>query len=161
MIVLQNPGWFIDHLVATLCGRPRRTERFSHTVYRALERRHASIRQAASFADVGGGAVAVESAGVDAAPAAESSSDGGDDDGGDPDPESDPPALSASELARQLAAFRTTKTGIPGIRFNIPSASFRASYAPNGKPARLGSFPTIDLAVIAIKSAYASSEVVA
>ncbi|MGF6772894.1 hypothetical protein P3T18_005388 [Paraburkholderia sp. GAS199] len=132
--------------------RSRRSERFSLVVCRVVERRYASIHQANLSADVGGGCAADATVGESAPASASSSSDDGDDDGGDPD--SDPPALSPSEFARQSAAFRMTKTGVPGIRFDIPSASFRASYAPHGKPVRLGSFLSIDAAVLAIKAAY-------
>lgn len=140
--------------------RSRRSERFSLVVCRAVERRYASIHQADLYADVGGGCAAAATVGEGAPASASSSSDDGDDDDGD-DPDSDSPALSPSEFSRQSAAFRTTRTGVPGIRFDIPSASFRASYAPDGKPTRIGNFESIGAAVIAIKGAYAVSEVAA
>jgi hypothetical protein len=66
-------------------------------------------------------------------------------------------ALSASELARQFAAFRTTRTGVPGVVRVNSSGSFRALYvAADGEPTRIGLFDTIDQAVGAIKSAYAA-----
>jgi hypothetical protein len=64
--------------------------------------------------------------------------------------------LPAAILARQSAAFRTTKTGIPGVVFNIPAGAFKASYVGTaGKPVKLGSFESVDAAVSAITSAYA------
>lgn len=157
---------YLQYALECLSGRPRRSERFSHSVLRAVERRYASIRQADLFADIGGGCAADATAG-EAAPASDTTSSD-DDDGGDPDadpdsdPASDPPALSPCHIARQSAAFRTTLTGVPGIVCDQKGGSFRASYvASDGKPTRIGYFQTIGAALIAIKRAYASSEVTA
>jgi hypothetical protein len=65
--------------------------------------------------------------------------------------------LSPDELGRQSAAFRTTRTGVPGVVRVNSSGAFRASFvAADGKPARIGMFDTIPDAIGAIKGAYAA-----
>ena len=141
--------WFTQHVLAVISRRPRHSERLA----RCVDARYCAI-QADLFADIGGGSeasVATESN----APTSDSGSS--DDDGGDPDP-APSQSLSAAEFNRQSAAFRTSKTGVPGVRFDIPSGAFRASYvAADGKTAKLGSFGSIDEAVAAISAAYATA----
>ena len=143
---------FLDHITAVLCGRPR----YSEHPARHVESRYCDAHQVGLFADVADACVSGDASVESAAPSADTASSDDDDGGGDPDPDpdSDPLELSPSELTRQVAAFRTSRTGIPGVRFDIPSATFRASFVSNGKPQRIGAFATIDEAVTAIKRAY-------
>lgn len=150
MLRKQN-SWFSSHVLTTLNRRSRDAE----SVARRFESRHCDIHRDDLIEDVGGGAVAD-------VPAAGDSGHGDDNGGGgDADPDSKPPGPSASlseaQLALQRSAFRTTKTGIPGVIFNIPAASFRAScVSADGMPMHLGSFASINAAVVAIKAAYES-----
>jgi hypothetical protein len=63
--------------------------------------------------------------------------------------------LSAADHARQSAAFRTSRTGIPGVTFDIRVAAFKASCVGSDGPVKLGMFDTMDEAVTAVSSAYA------
>ena len=71
-----------------------------------------------------------------------------------------PAVLSAANHARQSAAFRTFKLGVPGVMFCTKSGAFKASYVgAEGKPSKLGSFESLGDAVTAISRAYASGAV--
>jgi hypothetical protein len=71
-----------------------------------------------------------------------------------------PAVLSAADFASQSAAFRMFNIGVPGVMFCTKAGAFKASYVgAEGKPAKLGSFESLDDAVTAISRAYAAVEV--
>ncbi|MEX3982786.1 hypothetical protein AB4Y45_27820 [Paraburkholderia sp. EG287A] len=154
MLHKQN-SWFYQHVLSVINRRPRYAER----VARRVESIHSDIHQDDLFADVDGSeASSGASAEASVSGSGPASSDA-DSDGGDPDPDPSGPTLPESVLVLQRAHFRLTRTGVSGVRFDIPSATFRASFVSNGKPQRIGAFATINEAVIAIRDAYRAVEV--